>query len=158
MGRCMLACGGGCPAGTICGSDNLCLPSCTAAGQCARGRYCFLGRCSAWCQGDADCFSGHCDPWSGRCTETADPPTGARTGEACLVDEDCRSGFCLSNTCASLCAITNPHCPEDEGCVSFSAMSIEAGVCYQRCDHGETCRDPSTSCGPVSDPSGNFCI
>jgi hypothetical protein len=126
-----------------------CNQACTTNEDCGEARYCFAGYCRLLCQRDADCNSGNCNRWTARCDPAgAAPREAGLTGEQCLRNEDCRSNICLSNACASPCAVSAQFCPEGETCVG--SMLNDAGVCYQNCRVSADCRRAGARCTTVS--------
>jgi hypothetical protein len=127
-----------------------CVPTCSSTADCgAPGRYCFSGRCFAVCQADSECESGNCDRHSGRCLAAGVTSMGAETSEACLRDEDCRSGLC-NETCLTPCARSANGCPAGEFCLGDDSL-IDLGQCLPICETTADCADPAADCLEVTD-------
>lgn len=142
-----------CKTGTI----SRCVPLCTTADECGLGRYCFAGQCMAFCQRDSDCLSGHCDAYRGRCVSADFVPTGGRTGDACVRDEECRSQICSDGLCDGVCSRRAQGCPDGDFCLGDD-MFIDAGQCLQRCTSTSDCRATSQTCSSVSDIGGTAMV
>jgi hypothetical protein len=123
--------------------SGFCLRACTKASDCPAGRVCFDGACNYHCSADSDCLSGHCDPYRSLCSDGT-PRTGGGLSAKCLRREDCRSGFCTSDSrrCLTTCQASRPACPEGGIC---ALVDGDLGTCYPPCVNGN-CVDPTLIC------------
>ncbi|MFK7990960.1 MAG: matrixin family metalloprotease [Sandaracinaceae bacterium] len=169
-------CGQGCSSDGDCAGDT-CVNT-SAGGQCVRvvgSSISCAGASPSGCTRDSDCGAtelcsgGSCQPR---------PTDGAGLGEACDVDEDCQTSFCIGGLCTQTCDWTDPagSCPggfycdadptscTDGFCVAGgagggangAACSADTECASLLCDEG-TCAEPCIPGGAASCPAGFAC-
>lgn len=178
VGRCLPACGAGCPRGTVC-KDGHCHPACAADDDCRPGRRCNYfdlpvpfceapgeRPAEAPCALSAQCASGLC--FDGRCRSPCaagcEPATAcvrlagggwclpagdAPIGAACAENASCADGICVGRRCAGPCV--DGACPADTTCRRLRGGDF----CVHPCDPAA-----QTGCGPgeVCSPQGRCAL
>jgi hypothetical protein len=151
-GWCFQPCGGSdsVPDGALCETVQdaaVVNPACTPGDdECRSGYLCAdllppLAWCTPVCSEDSQCSTGHCDLYTTLCQPS--PTTGGTTGDPCVLESDCRSGYCYqpplfpSGYCYSWCNLADPACPDNAICVP---VGTEYGACLAACTGDAGCR------------------
>jgi len=153
-GRCQRLCDPTveCSPGAECVPDygDVCYSTCGSTADCVGpGRVCDSnGYCASRCAADGDCLGGRCEPYTGLCSDT--PATGLGLWADCTSSDECRSAFCGTAGCVTLCVMSRDFCPDGSICIGTG--DSDSGFCANPCTSMADC-EAGESCAGVPVPS-----